>query len=278
VYPVVLMAKVLEVSTSGYYQWRKFEQSPRDCIDEQLTLLIKTLHEKSLGAYGIRRIVRHLKHQGIVVNQKRVRRLMRQLGLKGKGEPKRKKFVKTTDSAHTNPIAPNELNREFTVSQPNKRWVSDITYIWTHEGWLYLAVVIELFNRKVVGWATSPEIDTALVSLALEKAVIKRAPPPGLLLHSDRGVQYTSNSYRALVEGYGMRQSMSRLGNCWDNAVAESFFRSLKVEVIKGASLKTFEEAESVIFKYIEDYFNIWRAHSSLGYRSPVEFETLYQS
>jgi putative transposase len=272
------MAKVLEVSSSGYYQWRKFEKSQRDSLDEQLIPLIQELHEKSLGSYGVRRIVRHLRHQGMLVNQKRIRRLMRQLGLKGKGEPKRKQFVKTTDSAHKNPIAPNELNREFTVNEPNKRWVTDITFIWTHEGWLYLAVVIDLFNRKVVGWATSPEIDTALVALALERAVVKRAPPPGLLLHSDRGVQYTSYRYRALAESYGMRQSMSRVGNCWDNAVAESFFRSLKVETIKGVKLTTFEEAEKVIFRYIEDYYNFWRAHSSLGYRSPVAYETLYES
>jgi transposase InsO family protein len=271
------MAKVLEVSVSGYYQWRKHERSARDELDEQLIPLIKEVHKSSYESYGVRRIVRHLKHQGIVVNPKRIRRLMRFLGLKGKGEPKRQKFIKTTDSEHSNPVAPNELNREFTLKEPNKCWVSDITYLWTLEGWVYLAVVMDLYNRKVVGWAISESIDTELVSLALERAVVKRNPAPGLLLHSDRGVQYTSISYRALVRSCGMRQSMSRKGNCWDNAVAESFFRSLKVEVIRGLKLTTVKEAETVIFEYIEEYYNNWRVHSSLGYMSPVQYEALYR-
>jgi putative transposase len=273
---VRLMSKVLEVSTSGYCRWRKEEQSPRESFDEHLMTLIRVLHAESFGSYGVRRMVRGLKNQGILVNIKRIRRLMRVLGLKGKGEPRRKKFICTTDSNHENPIAPNELNREFTVKEPNTRWVSDITYIWTEEGWLYLAVVIDLFSRMVVGWATSREITASLVSLALQRAYTKRCPPPGLLLHSDRGVQYTSREYRQLVKSYAMRQSMSRLGNCWDNAVAESFFRSLKVEVIQGLLLQTREEAETVIFKYIEGYYNTWRAHSFLNYRSPTQFEDFY--
>ena len=184
-----------------------------------------------------------------------------------------KRFVKTTDSNHTNPIAENILNRRFTIDEPNRRWVADITYIWTEEGWLYLAVVIDLFSRMVVGWATSVKIDTPLVCLALQKAITKRRPPPGLLLHSDRGVQYTSESYRWLLQKHDIVQSMSRLGNCWDNAVAESFFRSLKVESINGYKLNSRVEAERKIFDYIEGFYNKRRTHSFLLYRSPMQWE-----
>ena len=223
-------------------------------------------------------MVRGLRNQGILVNHKKIRRLMRLLGLKGKGEPKRTKFICTTDSAHQNPIAPNILNREFMVHAPDTRWVSDITYIWTEEGWLYLAVVIDLFSRLVVGWATSHEISTSLVSMALQRAVNKRSPKIGLLLHSDRGVQYTSREYRLLVQSYGIVQSMSRLGNCWDNAVAESFFRSLKVEVIKGQKFLTRALAKAVAFDFIEGYYNKWRVHSFLNYQSPIDFESQFRN
>jgi len=270
-YPVRMMCRVLEVSHSGYYRWRKQGSSPREASDERLIDLIRVLHTESYGSYGVRRIVRGLRQQGIVVNAKRIRRLMRQIGLKGKGEPKR--FVVTTDSNHTNPIAQNHLGRRFTTDEPNRRWVADITYIWSEEGWLYLAVVIDLFSRMVVGWATSAVIDTSLVCLALEKAITKRDPLPGLLLHSDRGVQYASEEYRQLLQERGIVQSMSRKGNCWDNAVAESFFRSLKVEAIKGYKLHSREEAERRIFDYIEDFYNKRRTHSFLLYRSPRQWE-----
>jgi putative transposase len=196
---------------------------------------------------------------------------MRQIGLKGKGEPK--KFVVTTNSNHMNPVAENHLNRRFTVDQPNRSWVADITYIWTEEGWLYLAVVIDLFSRMVVGWATGAKITAALVCLALQKAIARRGPPWGLLLHSDRGVQYTSAEYRQLIYEHGILQSMSRKGNCWDNAVSESFFRSLKVEAIKGYKLATREDGERRIFDYIEDFYNNRRIHSFLLYRSPAQWE-----
>jgi putative transposase len=267
------MCRVLEVSSSGYYQWRKDEQSPRAADDERIIDLIRVLHAESFGAYGARRIVRGLRQQGILVNIKRIRRLMRQIGLKGKGKPKKSKYVVTTDSNHTNPIAPNHLERKFTVDEPNRAWVSDITYIWTEEGWLYLAVVIDLFSRMVVGWATGAKITASLVSLALQKAIARRNPPLGLLLHSDRGVQYTSEEFRQLVQKHGIVQSMSRKANCWDNAVAESFFRSLKVERIKGYKLNSRIEAESRIFDYIEGFYNTRRTHSFLLYRSPVGWE-----
>lgn len=265
------MCRVLEVSASGYYQWRKEEQSPRAAGDERLIDLIRVLHAESFGAYGVRRIVRGLRQQGILVNTKRIRRLMRQIGLKGKGDPKR--YVVTTDSNHTNPVAENHLERRFTVDQPNRRWVSDITYIWTEEGWLYLAVVIDLFSRMVVGWATSASITASLVCLALQKAITKRKPSQGLLLHSDRGVQYTSEQYRHLVTEHDMIQSMSRRGNCWDNAVCESFFRSLKVEAIKGYKFHSRNEAENRIFDYIEGFYNLTRVHSFLLYKSPIAWE-----
>jgi transposase InsO family protein len=265
------MCRVLEVSSSGYYQWRKDLSTLRQSGDERLIDLIRVLHAESFGSYGVRRIVRGLKQQGILVNVKRIRRLMRQIGLKGKGEPK--KYVVTTDSNHTNPVAENVLNQKFTVNEPNRTWVSDITYIWTEEGWMYLAVVIDLFSRLVVGWAASAKITASLVCLALQKAISKRQPPPGLLLHSDRGVQYTSIEFRQLIAEHGIIQSMSRKGNCFDNAVAESFLRSLKVEAVNGYKLQTRSEAEQRIFDYIEDFYNKKRVHSFLLYRSPMQWE-----
>jgi len=265
------MCRVLQVSASGYYKWRKEEASTREKEDQRLIDLIRVLHKASFGSYGVIRIVRGLKQQGIIVNPKRVRRLMRGLKISGKGTPK--KFITTTDSNHSNPVAENKLSRQFVVNQPNKVWVSDITFIWTEEGWLYLAVVIDLFSRMVVGWATSDKIDARLVCLALEMAVQKRKPEPGLLLHSDRGVQYTSSDYQILIRSFGIIQSMSRKGNCWDNAVAESFFRSLKVEKIKNLKLLTRLIAQNEIFNYINNFYNSIRFHSFLLYKSPIQWE-----
>ena len=270
-YPIRAMCRVLEVSSSGYYQWRKDLKSPRDADDERLIDLIRVLHAESFGAYGVRRMVRGLKQQGILVNVKRIRRLMRQIGLKGKGEPRR--HVITTDSNHSEPVADNLLNRRFTVDEPNRSWVTDITYIWTEEGWVYLAVVIDLYSRMVVGWATGARITASLVCLALQKAIAKRQPPQGLLLHSDRGKQYVSYDYRQLAKKLGMVQSMSRRANCWDNAVAESFFRSLKVEAIYGFKLLTRIDAQKRVFDYIEDFYNNRRVHSFLLYKSPAQWE-----
>jgi putative transposase len=270
-----MMCRVLDVSTSGYYGWRREERSPRQADDERVIDLIRVLHAESYDSYGVKRMVRGLRQQGIPVGVKRIRRLMRQIGLKGKGEPKR--FVVTTDSNHQNPVAENLLGRRFGVMQPNRFWVTDITYIWTVAGWVYLAVAIDLFSRMVVGWAISYRIDASLVCLALEKAVAKRNPKAGLLLHSDRGVQYTCDSYRKLAQSFGMIQSMSRKGNCWDNAVAESFFRTLKVERINGYLFKSITEIENVVGKFVDDYFNTRRFHSTLGYVSPADFERAFQ-
>lgn len=262
---------MLKASSSGYYRWRLHNQD-KEVKDQALLDLIRVLYAESFGAYGVRRIVRTLKHQGIIVNHKRIRRLMKFLGIQGKNAPK-KRYTVTTDSDHANPVAENHLKRQFVQSAPNKAWVADITYLWTDEGWLYLAVVIDLFSRMVVGWATSARIDASLVCMALQKAIAKRKPLEGLLLHSDRGVQYTSEQYRLLTAQYGIIQSMSRKGNCWDNSVAESFFRSLKVEAIKGYTFTTRYDVESKIFTYIEDFYNSTRAHSFLHYLSPVQFE-----
>ena len=209
-----------------------------------------------------------------MVNQKRIRRLMRELGLQGKGAPKSKKFVITTDSRHDNPIAPNHLGRQFTVSEPNRWWVGDITYIWTDEGWAFLAVVIDLFSRKVVGWAIDTKIDAALVIRAFERAIKSRNPGSTLTFHSDRGVQYSSSEFRAVLHRYSVRQSMSRKGNCWDNAVAESFFGSVKTERIKGLDIKSIQHAKNIVFHYIEKFYNTWRQHSFLLKRSPIQWES----
>ena len=266
------MCEVLGVSRSGYYQWVKDIKSPREVGDERLIDLIRVLHAESKGSYGIRRIVRGLRQQGIVVNVKKIRRLMRQIGLQGSGAAK-KRFVVTTDSSHKNPVASNVLKRCFLVDEPNTKWVSDITYIWTEQGWIYVAVILDLYSRMVVGWATSSEINSFLVCSALQRAVTKRKPHPGLILHSDRGVQYSSEEYNKLTKRYGIVASMSRKGNCWDNAVAESFFRSLKVESIRGKTIKTKEEAQRIVFEYIEDFYNSRRIHSFLLYMSPSQWE-----
>lgn len=267
---------MLGASSAGYYKWRSSKDNPKAIEDQYLIDLIRVLHAERFGSYGIRRIVRELRRQEIFVNQKKIRRLMRDIGVKGKGAPR--KYISTTDSEHFNPVAENHLEREFQQNFPNRVWVTDITYIWTGEGWLYLAVVVDLYSRAVVGWATSEFVAASLVCMALQKALTRRKPQAGLMLHSDRGIQYTCDEYRALVNRHGLRQSMSRKGNCWDNAVAESFFRSLKVEAIKSYKLLTRRDAELRIFKYIEDFYNVRRAHSSLGYMSPLHFEIAGQA
>lgn len=266
------MCRVLEVSKSGYYDWRKEERTPRDEWDDRLKDLIKVLHAKSFGGYGARRIVTGLKQQGIIVNIKKIRRLMRKIGIKGKSTPKKR--IITTDSNHDNPVAKNLVDRKFTVDAPNKVWVTDITYIWTEQGWVYLAIVIDLFSRMVVGWSVDSSINIKLISRALEIAFNKRKPLPGLLLHSDRGSQYTSNDYRLLAHKFGMTLSMSRKANCWDNAVAESFFRTIKTELIKNTKINSLKHAYELIFNYIENFYNSCRLHSYLLYKSPLNFES----
>ena len=269
-YPIRVSCRVLKVSTSGFYKWRKAREICNS-DDAKYKDLIRVLYKMSGEAYGARRITKSLRERGFIVNIKRIKRLMKELRIVGKGEPK--KFIKTTDSNHNNPIFPDLVRRQFVVDKPNKVWVSDITYLWTDEGWVYLAVVIDLFSRMVVGWAMSKTIDNDLVCLALERAVVKRRPASGLVLHSDRGVQYASKKYRKLAESYRMFQSMSRKGNCWDNAVAESFFRSLKVERVYGMRILSISHARQVMSDYIDEFYNNNRIHSFLRYKTPNQWE-----
>ena len=265
------MCRVLRASPSGYHEWLAREQSKREAENARLLARIKEIFEASDKTYGSRRVHRQLRIDGETCSRRRVARLMRQNGLRPKT---RSKFKATTDSKHDLPVADNLLDRRFDCDGPNQVWVSDITYIWTLEGWLYLAVVIDLFNRAVVGWSMSKRIDRALALDALKMALGRRNPSAGLIHHSDRGSQYASYDYQNALLSHGMLCSMSRKGDCWDNAVAESFFGSLKTERVHQRRYRTRDEARRDIFEYIEVFYNRVRLHSSLGYLSPVQFET----
>jgi len=265
------MCKCLEVNRSGYYHWRNAPPSTRTKKNEIISEKIQMIFKRNRQNYGTRRIKRTLAREGLKVSRRRIGRLLKQMNLFCK--TKRKFRVTTTDSKHKMPIADNLLNREFNVSQPDQAYVGDITYIHTEEGWLYLAVVIDLFSRQVVGWAMADNMKADLVNDALLMAIWKRKPNRGLLSHSDRGSQYASDSHRQILQVHGIIQSMSRKGNCWDNAVAESFFHTLKTELVHHVKFKTKEEAKQAIFEYIEVYYNRLRMHSANDYLSPVEFE-----
>lgn len=269
-FPVAVLCEQLGVSRSGYYAWAKRAQSLRSRSDRELGLEVAAVHQESRGRYGSPRVHAELRARGRHVARKRVARLMRQQGLAAR---RRRRFVRTTDSAHRQPVAANVLSRHFSPGQPNCTWATDITYVATRQGWLYLAVVLDLFSRQVVGWAMGPSIDTQLVLGALDMALKSRKPPRGLLHHSDRGSQYASADYQRALEQRGIRCSMSRKGNCWDNAVVESFFSSLKMELVHEADFATREQASAALFEYIELFYNRKRRHSSLGYLSPVEYE-----
>jgi putative transposase len=269
-YPITLMCRVLQVSKSGFYAWLHRGCSPRSQQDQQLGEQIRQIHQQSHRTYGSPRVHAELRAQGLRCGKKRVERLMRQQGLCAR---RRRSKLKTTDSRHGHPVAPERLGRHFSVEEPNTVWVTDITYIPTREGWLYLAVILDLYSRMVVGWAMSSCIDKELVLSALEMAVKRRNPQAGLIHHSDRGSQYASDAYQMLLKAYGMEGSMSRKGDCWDNAVAESFFASLKVERVNEQDYQSHAEARADIFKYIEVFYNRVRRHSYLGYESPLAFE-----
>jgi transposase InsO family protein len=272
-YDVVLMCRVLEVSTSGFYAAERRAPSAHAQRDEQLLVEIRTAYQKSHRRYGAPRVHIALTHDGARVGKKRVARLMQCDGLRGR-RPRR--FVHTTDSTHAAPIAPNTLARQFdvrTVAAPDRVWVSDITYVPTREGWLYLAVILDLATRRVVGWATRRTLDRELAVAALQMALLHRQPPRGVLHHSDRGTQYASAEYRAALTAHGLTASMSRRGDCWDNAVAESFFATFKVELVYETDWATRDAAARDIFEFIEVWYNRERLHSSLGYRTPVAYE-----
>ena len=264
------MCDVLKVSRSGFYAWLRRPESRQALKRRRLTILIKVIHKESRKTYGSPRIHAELKARGEVCCLNTVARYMRENDIYAKTK---RKFKHTTDSNHKLPIAENLLDRQFTQNEPNLAWVSDITYVPTREGWLYLATVQDLFSRKIVGWSMNHRIDRQLVIDALRMAVGNRRPPPGLLHHSDRGSQYASNDYQDLLEEHNMTCSMSRKGNCWDNAVMESFYRSIKTELIHHEDFQTREEARRAIFEYIEVFYNRVRRHSTLGYVSPLEYE-----
>jgi transposase InsO family protein len=270
VWPIKVMCEVLGVSRSGYYAWHGRPASARDQADGELVVAIKAAHKLGRGKYGSPRIHRALRRNGTRVGKKRVARLMQQEGIVAK---RRKKFCITTDSKHSDPVAPNILNREFNIAQPNTAWVTDVTYVWTQQGWLYLAAILDLCSRRVVGWAASANNDRQLALEALERAKTSRRPRPGLLHHSDRGSVYASRDYRNKLSSYAMIPSMSRKGDCWDNAVAESFFATIKGEMLDHETFETRAEATSAIADYVDAFYNVHRLHSSIGYVSPIEFE-----
>lgn len=267
------MCRVLKASKSGYFAWRDGRDSPRAAADQALTKQIAEIHERQRRVYGSPRIHRALRHQGTRVSRKRVERLMRAAGIRV--TPPRR-FTTTTDSDHDHPIAENLLKQDFSATAPNQKWVTDITYIPTGEGWLYVAAIVDLFSRRVVGWAMSSTMATNLVLSALDMALGNRSPSAGLVHHSDRGSQYASAAYRHALHQEGITASMSRRGNCYDNAVIESFWHSLKVELVHRRSFSTRREAEHAIFEYIEVFYNRVRLHSSIGYVAPAAFEAAY--
>jgi len=266
----------MKVSTSGYYDFKKRKPSKRQQERETLLVSIRKFFDLSDSTYGSLRIWRDVQacsdllDAGISCGHNRVARLMRQAGLKATVAPK---FVVTTDSQHDLPLAENLLNRDFGATEANVKWASDITYIWTREGWLYLAVVLDLFSRRIVGWCMQPSMDRSLVLNALEMALGHRQTGVGLLHHSDRGSQYASGDFQSKLESFGISCSMSRRGNCWDNAPVESFFGTLKQELVYRCDFVTRAAARSKIFSWLEVWYNRVRRHSSLGYVSPVEFE-----
>jgi len=266
------MCKVLQVSKQGYYAWKKKKRSDRERFDSRLLIDIRTIYRAHKGRYGAPRIHDELKGLGFRVGIKRVQRLMRQDGLVAKAK---RKFKATTNSKHSFPASPNLLQRDFTVEAPNKTWVSDATYIRTGEGWLYLCVYIDLYSRAVVGWQCSNRLKASLFTESLKAAFKRRGITKNskLIVHSDRGIQYACDDFRDLLDKYGCRQSMSRKGDCWDNSPAESFFGTLKQELIYQDRFETRWEATEAIKEYIDIYYNYQRSHSTIGYVSPIKYE-----
>ena len=269
-YPVALMCRVLGVSRAGYYARRHRGVSARMRTDTTLKVAIAASHRASDRTYGSPRILEDLREAGHRISRKRVARLMREVGLAG---TPRRRYRLTTDSAHAFPVAANVLNRQFAVHAPDRVWASDITYLWTIEGWLYLAVVLDMSSRRVIGWSLGRRLEAGLVRSALERALHTRRPATGLMHHSDRGSQYASRDYQRLLAARGIVCSMSRRGNCWDNAVVESFFATMKRELVRQHRWQTRTAASHAVFDWIEAWYNTRRRHSSLGYLSPAAYE-----
>lgn len=272
-FPIEFMCQHLQISRSGYYAWCHRAPSARRQQDERMAVQIQQIHQRSRGTYGRPRVHAVLRSQGYRTSSKRVGRLMKRQGLQAR-RPRR--YRSTTDSGHALPIAPNVLARAFWAQAPNQAWVGDITYIPTAQGWLYLAVLLDLFSRRVIGWSMGETLDRSLCLSALQMALLSRKPPPGLVHHTDRGSQYASDEYQAALLAFGLACSMSRKGNCWDNAVAESFFATLKAELCNRLHFETRAQARQAIFEYIEVFYNRERLHSSLDYTSPTEYEVFH--
>lgn len=268
--PVRLMCRTLAVSSSGYYAWVARPESRRAAENRRLLAEIRVIHAESRRTYGSPRVHATLQAQGQRIGAHRVARLMRTSAIRAKTVTK---WRATTDSAHQYPVVPNTLNRQFAVAAPNRVWAGDITYVWTAEGWLYLAVVLDLYSRRVIAWGMGSRLTQELAIVALTMAVTCRRPTGDVLHHTDRGSQYAATRYRQLLASHGLTASMSRRGNCWDNAVVESFFHTLKTELVFHRRYLTREAARQDIFEWIEVFYNRVRRHSTLGYRSPAEFE-----
>jgi putative transposase len=271
-FPVQRLCQILAVSPSGYFAWRSRPASCRQRVDLVLLAHIRSAFARSNGTYGSPRMTRELQDEGLEVGRRRTARLMRENSLKAR---QKRRFKRTTDSHHAFPIAPNLLEQDFSAERPNQKWNADISYVWTSEGWLYLAVVLDLFARRVVGWAVSDRLHQELALEALRKALVMGQPSEGLTHHADRGSQYCAIEYQAELRKHGIAISMSRKGNCYDNSVVETFFKTLKSELVWRTVFQTRAEAKAAIGRYIDGFYNPVRRHSTLDYVSPVQFERM---
>ena len=274
-FPVSQLCDAVGVSRSAYYDWCRGTPSQRAQANERVLTEIRAIHTEHQERYGSPRVRAELRDRGLEVGKHRVARLMRENGLRARP---RRRFRRTTDSRHDLPVAPNLLERNFTTTAPNQAWVGDITYVWTAEGWAYLAVLLDLFSRRVVGWTLGKSLSRDLAVSTLKHALARRRPPPGMIHHTDRGCQYASGDYRRLLERNGAACSMSAAGDCWDNAVAESFFATLKKELVHGCAFATRSEAYDAISRYIDHYYNPKRRHSAAAFLSPINFELAHSA
>lgn len=268
--PVERLCSVLNVSASGYYAWKCRAPSQRQRDDMVYLAHVRAQFKASKGTYGSPRMHAELREDGLAISRHRTARLMRENGLKAR---QKTRFKRTTDSNHDNPVASNILSKDFACDGPDQKWGVDISYIWTAEGWLYLAIVLDLFSRRIIGWAVSDRMKRGLPLKALQRAIALRQPPPGVIHHSDRGSQYCSDAYQKLLKRHRFIPSMSGKGNCYDNAMVETVFKTIKSELIWRTSFSTRWQAGNAIGHYIDGFYNPWRRHSSLGYQSPLRFE-----